>query len=265
MFKTIASSVPVFLASGTTRTKRAGTWTTPLQHRPGQHPGPQGLLPHPHRRRLLFGGTDPLAAIDEATYGDEYREDYYAWTWGDALFVVIDEFQYTMNLPYSPTAGEGTTIPLPAPSGAGPWVRSSSSGSSRPSKTATPSISSSFPIICSVASPDDSGGRYVRGGGGQRPISNGEARTPTARMASPPPRSGCFGTVPIHQLFVANGVSAYFHGHDHQYVYEKTKDGVVYQEVPSPGWTGAGLAASIPWATTAPSIRSRCSGTTVTC
>ena len=30
------------------------------------------------------------------------------------------------------------------------------------------------------------------------------------------------------------GVSAYFHGHDHQYVYEK-RDGVVYQECPSAG------------------------------
>ena len=37
------------------------------------------------------------------------REDYYAWTWGDALFVVIDAFQYTMNLPYAGgAAGEGS-------------------------------------------------------------------------------------------------------------------------------------------------------------
>ena len=28
----------------------------------------------------------------------------------------------------------------------------------------------------------------------------------------------------IQQLFVENGVSAYFHGHDHQFVYE-TRDG----------------------------------------
>ncbi len=32
-----------------------------------------------------------------------------------------------------------------------------------------------------------------------------------------------WGSVPIHQLMVENGVSAYFHGHDHQYVYE-TRD-----------------------------------------
>ena len=38
---------------------------------------------------------------------------------------------------------------------------------------------------------------------------------------------------------IDHGVSAYFHGHDHQYVYE-TRDGIVYQEVPSPGMSGAG-------------------------
>ena len=48
---------------------------------------------------------------------------------------------------------------------------------------------------------------------------------------------------PIHQLFKDNGVSAYFHGHDHQYVYE-TRDGIVYQEVPQPGHAGEGASRS---------------------
>ena len=65
-------------------------------------------FPTPIQDGFYSGNTDPLAAIDEATYGDQFREDYYAWTWGDALFVVIDQFQYTMNLPYTPAAGEGT-------------------------------------------------------------------------------------------------------------------------------------------------------------
>ncbi len=46
---------------------------------------------------------------------------------------------------------------------------------------------------------------------------------------------------PIHQLFVENGVSAYFHGHDHQFVYE-TRDGVVYQECPSAGGMSSGFS-----------------------
>ena len=65
-------------------------------------------IPTPINDGFYSGNTDLLAAINAATYGDQYREDYYAWTWGDALFVVIDEFQYTMHLPYPPTAGEGS-------------------------------------------------------------------------------------------------------------------------------------------------------------
>ena len=55
--------------------------------------------------------SDPLSAIDEATYGDEYREDYFAWTWGDALFIVIDTFEYTSQNPYGNVAGEGSNDP----------------------------------------------------------------------------------------------------------------------------------------------------------
>ena len=47
--------------------------------------------------------------------------------------------------------------------------------------------------------------------------------------------------VPIQQLFTENGVSAYFHGHDHQFVYEE-REGVVYQLVPSPSMSGSGFS-----------------------
>ena len=45
---------------------------------------------------------------------------------------------------------------------------------------------------------------------------------------------------PIHQMMVANGVTAYFHGHDHQFVHEEI-DGIAYQLVPSPGMSGYGF------------------------
>jgi hypothetical protein len=38
-------------------------------------------------------------------------------------------------------------------------------------------------------------------------------------------------TLPVHQLLVNNHVTAFFHGHDHEYAHEQ-RDGVVYQEVP---------------------------------
>ena len=40
---------------------------------------------------------------------------------------------------------------------------------------------------------------------------------------------------PIHALFVRTGVTAMFHGHDHLYV-KQDLDGIVYQEVPQPGY-----------------------------
>jgi hypothetical protein len=39
----------------------------------------------------------------------------------------------------------------------------------------------------------------------------------------------------------ANGVSAFFHGHDHQYAYE-VRDNIVYQEMPSAGFSGNGFS-----------------------
>ena len=49
------------------------------------------------------GNEDQLPAIG----GDEYREDYYSWEWGDVLFVVLDPFQYTMTKPYGNVTGSG--------------------------------------------------------------------------------------------------------------------------------------------------------------
>ena len=39
--------------------------------------------------------------------------------------------------------------------------------------------------------------------------------------------------MPIHQLLVANHVTAVFHGHDHLFVKQEL-DGIIYQEVPQP-------------------------------
>ena len=46
-------------------------------------------------------------------------------------------------------------------------------------------------------------------------------------------------TMPIHQLLVTNKVTAVFHGHDHFYARQEL-DGIVYQEVPQPGYPGNG-------------------------
>ena len=105
----IGHSVPIFLASGNHENEEG--WNlddafsiaqASIQARKLYFPTPIDEGPG----GFYSGNTDPLAAIDAATYGDKFREDYYAWTSGDALFVVFDPFQYTMNNPYGATAGE---------------------------------------------------------------------------------------------------------------------------------------------------------------
>ena len=41
--------------------------------------------------------------------GDHLKQDYYAWTWGDALFVVISPYWYTTTKPYTTSTGGGET------------------------------------------------------------------------------------------------------------------------------------------------------------
>ncbi|MDH4136049.1 MAG: dockerin type I domain-containing protein, partial [Anaerolineae bacterium] len=188
--------------------------------------------------------TDPLAAIDEATYGDEYREDYYAWEWGDALFVVIDPFQYTMDLPYSPVAGEGNDDSVTGDQwswtlGAQQfnWLKETLENSNAKYK-----FMFSHQMVGGIPRNASGGAGYVRGGAEAAGYFEwGDAAGFDGDGVNDHRDPAVFGTTPIHQLMVENGASAYFHGHDHQYVYE-TRDGIVYQEVPSPSMSGSGFS-----------------------
>ena len=239
----IGHSVPIFLASGNHEEEEG--WNlddTPFSIGVGSIQARKAYFPTPTNGGFYSGNTDPLAAIDEATYGDEYREDYYAWTWGDALFVVIDEFQYTMNLPYTPAAGEGSDDPVTGDQWSWTlgqqqynWLKQTLENSNAKYKFVfSHNMLGGVPrTVVGV------GAGYVRGGaeaagyfewGGQNASGTDEFATK---------RPGWDMT--IHEMFVAYGVSAYFHGHDHQYVYE-TRDGIVYQEVPSPSMDGSGFS-----------------------
>ncbi len=242
-FDKIGHSVPIFLSSGNHENEEGWNFDdTPFSIALGSILARKLYYPTPIDDGFYSGNTNILAAINAATYGDQFREDYYAWTWGDALFVVIDPFQYTMNLPYSPTAGEGSEAvtgdqwswTLGAQQFQ--WLKETLENSDAKYK-----FMFSHQMVGGIPRDASGGAGYVRGGaeaagyfewGGKN--ADGSAGFASHRNAVD------FGTTPIHQLMVENGVSAYFHGHDHQYVYE-TRDGIVYQEVPSPGMTGAGF------------------------
>ena len=244
-FGAIGTNSPIFLSSGNHENEEG--WNlddSPFSIGVGSIQARKEFYPTPIEGTFYTGNTDPLAAIDESTYGNELREDYYAWEWGDALFVVIDPFQYTMELPYNPLAGEGSDDPVTGDQWTWTlgklqfnWLKDVLQNSDAKYKFVF-----SHQMVGGVPDNTVSGtAGYVRGGaeaagyfewGGLN--FNGTPGFATERAEED------FGTAPIHQMFIDYGVSAYFHGHDHQYVYER-RDNIVYQEMPSGGsMTGFG-------------------------
>ena len=170
--------------------------------------------------------------------GDGKRENYYAWTWGDALFVVIDPFWYTTTKPYVSDLGGGEDDAT----GSGDawdwtlgqtqfnWLKSTLQNSNAAYKFV---FTHQILTDASLSQQED----YGHAGANHAHMVEwgGNNETPNDTVWGWTTRRAAWGADPVHQVMVEAGVSAVFHGHDHQYAYEK-RDGVVYQSVPTSGW-----------------------------
>jgi phosphodiesterase/alkaline phosphatase D-like protein len=146
----------------------------------------------------------------------ELLENYYAWEWGDALFVVLDPFNNTLANPNSNPADNWRWSLGRAQYD---WLKATLEGSGAKYK---------FLFLHHLVGGIES----ARGGveTARRYEWGGRNADDTDGFAAKRPGWG----VPIHDLLRANRVSAVFHGHDHFYAYQ-TLDGIVYQECPQPG------------------------------
>ena len=155
--------------------------------------------------------------------GNERREeftgllqDYYAWEWGDALFVVLDPFWYT---------------PRPRGGGSDNWYRTL--GSTQYQWLAQTLQRSRAPLkFVFIHHLVGGGTKEARGGVEAAPFYEWGGRNPDGSAGFAEHRPGW--PLPIHQLLLRTRVSAVFHGHDHLYV-KQDLDGIAYQEVPQPG------------------------------
>jgi hypothetical protein len=142
-------------------------------------------------------------------------QDYYAWEWGDALFVVLDPYWFT---PASKSNSDlwNQTLGIAQYQ----WLKTTLENSHTTWK---------FIFIHQLISGVDQNGRagvsvaglYEWGGNNADGSYGFDAHRPGWGM-------------PIHQLLVANNVTAVFHGHDHLFVKQEL-DGIIYQEIPQPG------------------------------
>ena len=154
-------------------------------------------------------------------------KDYYAWTWGDALFVVLDNYWHSpalVDTGFDEKGGKpenegkrnrdwwGITIGDEQYF----WLKRTLENSRAKFKFVF-----AHHVLGSGRGGTDMSNMYEWGGQGKK--GNGEFKQKRPKWE-----------LPIHQLMAKHGVSIFFQGHDHLYA-KQEKDGIVYQEVPVPG------------------------------
>ena len=243
-FGNYSHSTSVFLAIGNHENEEG--WNlddTPFSQGIGSMIARKLFFLNPIPGTFYSGNQDLLPAV--AVNGDQHREDYYAWTWGDALFIVLDPFQYTMTKPYGTVGGSGEADDETVSGDQWNWTLGQQQYDWF--KQTLEDSNAKFKFVFShhvvggqlVVSNSSAGPpEYVRGGAMAAEYFEWGGKNASNTYEFDTKRSG-WG-MPIHQLMVAHQVSAFFHGHDHQFVHEE-RDGIVYQLVPAAGMTGYGF------------------------
>lgn len=232
----ISNSAPIFIAPGNHENEEGWNFDDAnsialrsLNARKRYYPGPV--------TDGFYSGNDDLLPEIE---GDHLREDYYAWEWGDALFIVIDPYHYTLTKPFSGTAGGEINDESPI---GDRWDWTLGHAQFDWLKQTLEERDAKFKFVFAhhmVGGTYD----YVRGGAEPADLFewggyNADINNNPTTWGFSTERPG-WGNDPIHQFMAANHVSAFFYGHDHEYAYQM-RDNVVYQLVPSPSMTGYGF------------------------
>lgn len=168
-----------------------------------------GLFPNPLPDGFYSGNPTPEPGVG-------LLQNWFAFTWGDVLVVALDPFWPTRQ------TGNGTdnwswTLGTEQYE----WLRRTLEGSRAKLK------------LVFVHHLVGGFGKDRRGGVEAAHLWEwgGENADGTSGFAAHRPG----WAEPLHALFVRTGVAAVFHGHDHLFV-KQEKDGIVYQEVPQPGF-----------------------------
>jgi predicted phosphodiesterase len=147
-------------------------------------------------------------------------QDYYAWTWGEALFVVLDPFRFAQ----SQRGGSDNWV----------WTLGREQYQWLQRTLETSRARFKFVFLHNLVGGLDP---QQRGGAEAVPFYEWGGHNADGSDGFVQHRPGW--PVPIHQLLVQNKVDIVFHGHDHFFA-KQDLDGIVYQEVPQPGMPGRG-------------------------
>ncbi len=176
----------------------------------GNWDGESGWQPERLRRLAREARMRYLPNPQPATYpqGGGEHEDYYAWTWGDALFVVLNVASYTPTAHTLSEDDDGTADDWTLGGEQLAWLEATLAGSDERFKL----LFIHHPV--GGRGGDEKSSAYGRGGGRAARVGE-QAR--------------------VHELMLEHGAGVFFYGHDHVFT-DMVADGVHYT---LPGSAGA--------------------------
>ena len=221
-------SVPIFLVNGNHEQAAAylldGTLTNPA------------ILAGNARLKYY-----PLPAPDSFYTGDATAvegvgllRDYYAWEWGDALFISLDPYWHSKNA-VDNVAG------VTADESADGKKAGGKAGGSKVTNLWTVGIGDQqYAWLKKTLESSSARYKFVfahhvlgTGRGGVEVSTNYEWGGVDPKGQSTFQKERPNWELPIHDLMVKHGVSIFFQGHDHIFVHQE-RDGLVYQSMPNP-------------------------------
>ena len=218
----VGQSAPVFLLNGNHEQASLFNFNqTDDRHAVAVHAqnARNQFFPTPAPDRFYSGDAEQLNEIG-------LRKDYYAWTWGDALFVILDNYWH------SPAQVDSGFREQEAGGGKGGrgqrdwWALTLGDTQYQWFKRTLETSKAKYKFVFahhvmgSGRGGIDQSEFYEWGGYGHNGTYEFKTHRPNWEL-------------PVHQLMVKQGVTIFFQGHDHLYCRQE-RDGIVYQEVPMP-------------------------------
>ena len=220
-FSAFSASVPLFLVNGNHEGELGWLTNGTAQSLP--------VWASTARKRYFLNPTAnafySADTVSEPFVGE--RASWYAWTWGDAQFIVLDPY---WNSP-AQASKDGWNLTLGERQYR--WLATTLAASKATWK---------FVFLHNLVGGLDG---QMRGGIEAAPFFEWGGRDADGSYAFDTKRPG-WG-LPVHALLLKHKVTAVFHGHDHLYA-KQSLDGIVYQLVPQPSarnsFSGPNLAVA---------------------
>lgn len=256
----ITGSLPLFLTLGNHEgewgAKLDGTsqnyaiWDTQYRNLYFPNPAPDSFFSGGAQQYDLQG--NPCTPSQSGPCALGLRKSYYSWTWGDALFVVLDPYWYQTPNPNTNSLGNGqdccrtgTAQSQTNPDIQTDWSLTLGAAQYNWLESTLAASKAKYKFIFShnlVGGWNYGGTGIMRGGIEAARYSEWGGYNLDGTYAFSKYRPSM--AMPIHQLLLKHNVTAFFHGHDHFYGHQEL-EGVHYQEVPQPSAKNGNNGASI--------------------